>query len=111
MFFQVGVLECRHAAGYERVAYLEDDKASALAGVEDGSAIPEPAGLGADIADDAALHVEDLDLANGVCDFLSVRADVLHWCAADGAGDPAETFDASAIARDRVRNELVPVFA
>ena len=44
-----------------------------------------------------------------VGDFLAVGADILHWCAADGARNATQGFDAGAVLSDGSGNEFVPI--
>jgi len=108
---EIGVGDARLAAGSERVGDAQNDEASALSGIEDARTVTEPAGFVAQVAQLAVLQVEDVHRFDGLCDFLSVGADILYRRAADTAGNAAEALHAGAACADGVPDEAVPGFA
>src|SRR5690348_1648328 len=98
IFLQVGVLEPRLASGGERKSDAQNDVAAALAGVEDAGAVGEAAGRIAKLAQMAILQVNGLHAFDGLRNFLTVGAHILHRRPAHAARNAAEALDAGAVA-------------
>src|SRR5262249_47421620 len=89
----------------------QDDEAAAEVRVEDAAAIAEFAGVVAQVADAAIFEVEHLHGVDGLGDFLTISADVLHRRASHAPGNAGKAFDTSKIFADDAGNEGVPLYA
>src|SRR5271165_1034842 len=90
---------------------MKNDVAIALGGVEYACTIGEATiGMGEGLYRQR-LPVEHFNLADGLGNFLSVSADILHRGPTNRTGDTAEAFEPGATFFDRVSDKSIPVIA
>src|SRR5262245_55000807 len=109
--FEIGIADRRLSVRSQRVSDRRHDVSAASLGVEDAGAVAEPALLVAQFGEPSGETVKYANGSDRLAHLLPVCADILNGRSADGARDPAQTFDARQIALNALAYKLVRILA